>query len=189
MGAEISTHGAIVLAAGASQRLGQPKQLLRLAGVSLVRHAAAAALATSPDETVVVVGAIDLSAALRGLPVRLAHCANWNEGLAASLRTGIAALSERCDAALVILCDQPALTATHLATLVAQWRAHPQHAVCTRYAEVRGVPAVLPRAWFTALKGLHGDHGARELLRDASATVIEIEAEALARDIDSIDDL
>ena len=183
-------HAAIVLAAGGSRRLGRPKQALEVDGQPLLRRAVLAALATAPARTVVVLGAG--AGALRPLVADLAtefvECADWNEGMGASLRTGLAHAGAGMDGALVVLCDQPALEASHLRALVARWREAPDRAVASRYADVRGVPAILPHAWFTELAALRGDAGARELLR-TRADVREVVNEALGRDIDTPGDV
>lgn len=184
-------HAAIILAAGASRRLGMSKQLLLVDGEPLVRRAARAALATEPMQTLVVVGkeAESVFAAVNDLAVERIDCIEWAEGMSASLRSGVAALSDDCDGVMVVLCDQPALTSTHLQTLVATWRSTPQLAVASAYANTLGVPAILPRSWFADIEKLQGDHGARDLLRKRVESVIAVAAPNLERDIDVRQDL
>ena len=184
-------HGVLLLAAGGSRRLGQPKQLLVLDGETLVHRAARLALATAPADAVVVLGAhgVAIAAAVADLPLRSVACADWTRGMGASLAEGLAALSPDCGAALVLLCDQPDLAPDHLHRLVAAARAAPGRAAASAYAGVLGVPAVLPRAWFAALASLQGDRGARDLLRERAAEVIAVAAPALSRDIDVPADL
>ena len=179
-------HGAVLLAAGASSRLGRAKQLLEVGGEALLRRAARALLASGPLELVVVLGhdATRIGAVLDGLPLRRVIAADHAEGMAAALRAGIAALDPRCTGALVALTDQPALDASHLLALRDAWRGAPQRAVASRYAGVAGVPALLPQAWFTELLALRGDTGARALLRTRAGEVTLLDAPALARDID-----
>jgi molybdenum cofactor cytidylyltransferase len=179
-------HAALILAAGASSRLGTPKQLLAVDGQSLVRRAALAALATNPVRAAIVVGAEStaVTAALAGLAVESIYCADWQKGMGASLRAGVKILQQHCDGLLVVLCDQPALTAAHLQHLVDAWRAAPEQAVASLYAGTAGVPALLPAHWFERLLQLHGDVGARTLLRAPSAEVVTVAAPELERDID-----
>lgn len=186
-------HAAVILAAGASTRLGQPKQLIELDGEPLLRRAARAALATAPERALIVVGAQAdaVFAAVADLRVERVDCADWAEGMGASLRAAIAALA-RDDAvhgALVLLTDQPALAAAHLQALADAWRADPARAVASAYADTIGVPALLPRAWFGALAALRGDAGARELLRAHRDRIRTIAAPALAIDVDRPEDL
>lgn len=178
-------HGAILLAAGASQRLGRAKQLIEIDGEPLLRRAARALLATEPLDCVVVLGheAERLRETLEGLPLRTAIAADHASGMSASLRAGVAALDARCEGALIALTDQPALRVDHLLALCEAWRATPRRAAASAYADVLGVPALLPRAWFDEIARLRGDVGARELLRVRD--VIAVAAPALARDLDT----
>lgn len=185
-------HAAIVLAAGASRRMGMRKQLIEIDGDSLLRRATRAALATAPTRTLIVVGAHadQVFATVADLEVERHDCADWREGMAASLRAGIAALRHGDgDGALVVLCDQPDLDAAHLRRLCTIWRKDPTRAAASAYAGTFGVPAVLPRAWFPDLLALRGDQGARELLRGRTDRVIAVSAPTLARDLDTPADL
>ncbi len=184
-------HGVVLLAAGGSRRLGQPKQLVQMAGETLVHRAARLALATAPADAVLVLGA-HAEAVLAGvatLALRPVQCADWERGMGTSLRAGLAALSPACQGALVLLCDQPDLDATHLQALVQAWRRDPSRAAASAYAGVLGVPALLPRAWFPELAALDGDRGARDLLRQRARDVQAVACSPLARDIDTPNDL
>lgn len=186
-----SRHAAILLAAGASTRLGRAKQLLEVDGIPLLRRAAHALLATSPVVLVVVLGhdATAMRAVLADVAARVVVATDHAEGLSASLRAGIAALPPDCEGALVALTDQPALDAAHLLALRDRWRANPSRAIASAYAGVLGVPALLPRGWFGELSRLSGDVGARALLRSRAAEVIAVDAAALAHDIDAPTDI
>lgn len=183
-------HGAVVLAAGASRRLGQAKQLLRIGGESLVRRAARLALTTEPLATAVVVGAHAdaVFAEVRDLPVRRVDSSDWRAGMGVSLQAGLAALPAACAGALIVLCDQPALDAGHLRRLCATWRSDTGRAVASGYAGGIGVPALLPRAWFADL-ARSGDAGARDLITRRRDEVVAVDNEALAFDIDRSEDL
>jgi molybdenum cofactor cytidylyltransferase len=183
--------GAIVLAAGASKRLGAAKQLIEIDGEAALRRVVRCVLATAPRDCVVVLGhdAARIEPVLEGLAVRTLCIADAASGMAASLRAGIAALDPRCAGALVVLTDQPALRSDHLHALCAAWRCAPARAVASAYDGVLGVPAVLPRAWFDDVQALRGDVGARELLRRRPQDVIAVEASELAADLDTREDL
>jgi CTP:molybdopterin cytidylyltransferase MocA len=182
-------HGAVLLAAGASQRLGRSKQLLRRDGETLVHRAARLVLATQPQAAVIVLGADAeaIQAAVADLPIRRVDCGDWRRGMGASLRAGIDALPADCGGTLVVVCDQPALDAAHLERICAAWRARPEHAVASAYADRLGVPALLPRAWRADLRD--DARGAAALLARRVDRVIAIANAALAWDVDTPDDL
>ncbi len=184
-------HALVLLAAGASRRLGEPKQRLRIDGETLVHRAARLGLATAPAQALLVLGAQAETtwAAAGGLDLQRVDCPDWNDGLGASLRAGLAAVSASCEGALIVLCDQPALDAAHLRALVAAWHGQPAQAAASAYAGVLGVPALLPRSWFGALSRNVGDRGARDLLRERADQVLAIPAPALSADIDQPQDL
>ncbi|HSB63310.1 MAG TPA: nucleotidyltransferase family protein [Thermoanaerobaculia bacterium] len=179
-------HGVVLLAAGRSRRLGVAKQLLEISGEPLVRRAARLALATSPLDAVVVTGADSafVERAVRGLAVRCVRAEDFEEGMGRSLAAGLTHLDPACAGALVVLCDQPALTAEHLARLVEVWRAAPDSAAASGYAGTVGVPALLPRAWFPLLIAARGDRGARDLLRESAGGIQIVPDERLAQDVD-----
>lgn len=184
----MAEHAALLLAAGGSQRLGQPKQLVRIDGLPLIRRLAMAALATAPSELLVVLGAeVKLCGeALSGLPVRIVVAQDWADGMGASLAAG--ARAAPATGLLVLGVDQPALDARHLQALVECWRAHPDQPAASGYAGVIGTPAVLPAAWRDELMQARGDQGARERLRARPGCRV-VDAPALAFDIDRPEDL
>lgn len=149
-------------------RLGQPKQLLPYQDKTLLRHAAemACGFPPSPRPTAVIVvlgaHAEQIAPTLEGLPVTITLAEDWQEGMAASLRAGIRAVGD-CDAALVMLCDQPLMTTELLAALLQAWE--PGSIVASDYGEALGPPCVFDRAYFPELLALTGDSGARKLLK------------------------
>ena len=182
--------GAIILAAGASTRMGQPKQLLPFSGRPLLVHAAEAALAAGAWPVVVVLGAHaeKIRPALARLPVLVTENSTWPEGMAASIRAGITTLgqfSRTLDAALLALCDQPAFSATVIAQLIAAQRATGRSIVAARYHGRHGAPALLLREHFPALAALTGETGARDLLNGSTDRVAAVDLPALAHDIDT----
>lgn len=184
-------HGVIVLAAGASKRLGQAKQLLILDGETLVHRAVRISLETMPADCLVICdGNPDqIRQAVADLDCRCLPCADSALGMSASLRLGLDALGGSCAGALIVLTDQPALDSNHLCALRDRWLAEPDRATASGYAGTIGVPALLPRNWFAAVHLQRGDLGARALLRARSDEVHVVVAPQLARDIDNPGDL
>lgn len=158
---------AIVLAAGGARRMGTPKMLCPLHGRPLVRHAVDAVLGSMADTCCVVAGDAHagIRAALRGTGARVVHHPGWEAGMASSLRAGLAAVGA-CEAVIVVLGDQPRLTAPIVDALIAQHRAGAPIVACDHGGGVSGPPVLFDRSRLGALRALEGDHGARALLRD-----------------------
>jgi molybdenum cofactor cytidylyltransferase len=157
---------AIILAAGGSARLGKPKQLISFRGRSLLRRAAETACASRAGEVIAVLGyeAAAMRRELHGLRVRVLENPLWGEGIASSVRRAVSALDPACDGALLVVCDQPGLTAAHLDALIEGCRRAPGRAGASAYGGSVGVPALFPRAFFAELLLLEGDRGAQRVL-------------------------
>jgi CTP:molybdopterin cytidylyltransferase MocA len=182
-----------LLAAGGSSRLGRPKQLVRHRGMPLLRNAVAAARAALPSAPlIVVVGAyaLRMRAVLRRAHSGARVVANplWREGMASSLRAGLAAVPRDSRAALVLLVDQPHVDAASLTRLLHAWSRRRGVPAAARYAGRVGAPAVLPRRRWRALARLDGDRGARGLLRDGGALTL-VEMPEAAFDVDTAADV
>ncbi len=182
--------GVAILAAGASTRMGTPKQLLEIGGQPLLIRAIEAALASTAWPVVVVLGAQaeKIRPILAPFPVLVTENSAWSEGMAASIRAGVTTLqqfSRGLDAALIALCDQPAFSAATIAQLVAAQRAGGRSIVAARYAGRHGAPALFLREHFPTLTALTGEEGARALLNDQPALVTSVELPELALDLDT----
>jgi len=164
---------ALILAAGASSRMGSPKQLLDWEGQPLVRAAAEVALAARLEPLLVVVGGAQAAVAdaLAGLPLRIIANPDYAAGQSTSLRAGIAALGQDADAVVVLLGDQPFVTAAIVERLVAEWQASGAAIVAPTYAGQRGNPVLFARAVFPELLAVEGDQGARSVLAADRARV------------------
>lgn len=183
------TIAAVVLAAGASRRLGQPKQLVPFHGEELVRTAVRAACASKCAGVAVVLGARvrDVMPAVLGTGAEVVHNAQWESGIASSIAAGVAwAEGKRHDGVLLCVCDQPLISAAHLDALIREHEASGD-VVASRYGAVVGVPAVFPEERFADLRGLSGDEGARRIL--CSGIVREVAWDGGAVDVDTPDDL
>jgi len=165
--------GGVVLAAGASRRLGRPKQLAEFGGETLVRLSVRTVSRSQCIAVAVVVGAHAeaTTAAVADLnPIVLSN-QDWTEGIASSIRAATS-WADCCGYAglLVAVCDQPFLTTEHLDALLAAFRAEGRP-VGSAYAGLIGVPAVFGRREFPELMQLRGDRGASALLRDGAGAI------------------
>ena len=175
--------GALVLAAGRSSRMGQPKVLLPWRGRPLLEHVLAV-LAEAGAEPVLVVTGPDTPPlpALGG--AELVHHPGAREGMGSSLAAGVRALGGRADAVLICLGDQPGIAAGTVAALVAAL-APPALAAAPLYrGGVRGHPVLFAAALFAELGALQGDRGARAVLEGHPAALVAIPAPAPA-DVDT----
>ena len=182
--------GAVILAAGASTRMGSPKQLIELDGRPLVVRAVEAALASPAWPVVVVLGAhaAQIRPVLARLPVLIAETPEWSEGMAASIRAGVGMLrqfSRALDGVLVALCDQPAFSADVIAQLLAAQRTTGRSIAAARFHGRHAAPALFTRAHFETLTHLTGEAGARDLLNADPDQVASVELPALALDLDT----
>ena len=173
---------AVVLAAGSSSRLGRPKQTLLYEGETLLDRAVRIAREAAGDVIVVERGAGVPPA--RGTPALLVHNANPDEGIASSIRTGVAAAG--ADARILFtLCDQPRVTAEHLRALIAI----DAPIVATGYSGIAGVPAIFAPRFVPELLALRGDRGARAIIERHRDEVHVIAFEDAAIDIDDARDV
>lgn len=158
---------AVVLAAGASRRFGEPKQLVRLGSETLLERAVREAREAGCSPVIVVLGA-DYVQVLTGCSlgdVVTVINDKWEEGMGSSIRLGVRACQNvfgEAEGLVVMTCDQPAVTAGHLTRLIAD-----RELKASRYAGRTGVPAYFPKEQFDTLSALSGDAGAREILRGA----------------------
>ncbi|MDX1715895.1 MAG: nucleotidyltransferase family protein [Anderseniella sp.] len=183
----MSTLAGIILAAGTSSRFGAANKLLAdWHGQPMARTVAEAALATELDPVIVVTGhqADEVAAALAGLDVLFVHNASFADGQAGSLKTGISAVPEWCDGAMVLLGDMPRVCAGEINALIDAF-ADESAIVVPTYQGQRGNPVIIGRAHFPALQRLSGDTGARDLLRAAGVTRVEMDTDAILADYDT----
>ena len=183
----------MLLAAGGSSRLGEPKQLLVHGGEPLVRRAARAALDAGAAPVFAVLGAeaAPVRRALDGMrEVRTVVNAAWATGLASSLAAGIGAARDasECDGVLVLLADQPLVDAASLRRLLDAFGGE-RRVVASSYAGTLGVPAVFGREHLDALCALQGDRGAGAWLRGRAAEVTPVPMDAAALDVDTAADV
>ena len=170
----------VVLAAGASTRLGTPKQLLPYNGTTFIRRTIETSLLAQADSVHVVFGyeAKKMKSEISDLQVDIVLNPHWQNGISTSIRSGIQSLESNIDAAIIVLCDQPKLSTAILNTSIV---------TCT-YAGTVGVPTLYDRRIFPELLALRGDNGAKPIIERYAAERIEIDFSGGEVDIDTIAD-
>ena len=183
--------GLIILAAGGSARLAQPKQLLPLRGRTLLRRAAETALASACRPVVVVLGAQAdlLQGQLAGLDAAVVNNTQWRAGMGFSIRAGMAALAaDRCEGVVIMLCDQPLVSARLLDQLGEIGRLHQSGLAAAEYGGTIGVPAFFSSAFFPQLIALPAEAGAKTILLQHQAEAARVAFPEAALDIDTKED-
>lgn len=184
----------ILLAAGTSSRLGQPKQLLPYKGTTLIQERVAMIQLAFPrlEQLIVVTGAnrAAILEALSGMAFQEAYNANFEMGMSGSVRAGLAALSRETHAAFLLLVDQPLIGQVHLQEMVRLWKQNPEKVVAAAYAGIEGVPAIFPKLYFEKLTAVDGDKGARKVLSQmGEGEKMQYNLPEAAVDIDEENDL
>lgn len=186
---------AIILAAGGSRRLGQPKQLVNFRGETLLAHAIRLAHEGGAGPVLAVLGA-NFEAIVSSLPADgcvVVQNDKWEQGIASSIHAGLGALeviAPHAEGTILMSCDQPRLRPEHICSLIEAFERSREAAIITsQYAETDGVPAIFPRSVFMHLQALGGDQGARSLIRNPPCTVVSIAFPDGDIDIDTPEDL
>lgn len=184
--------GAIILAAGASSRLGTPKQLLPYAGKTLLQYTVRVALDSIARPVIVVLGseAEKIKDNIDGAQVIVNT--DWEEGMASSIRYGIKALEKAdpsAEGAIILVCDQPYITSALLNELVTEHRKTGHPVVASSYDNTLGVPALFHKSIFAVLLQLKGDAGAKSIIQQHTGEVGMVTFSKGGVDIDTEEDL
>jgi len=163
----------IILAAGASTRLGSPKQLLQWQGRSLLQHAVQTAAEVVPKPVVVLgANAAQLEAELDTTLVQIVHNPSWQEGIASSIHAGLSAVLNQpspAEQVIFMVCDQPYVSADLLKELISEQQQTGKAIVASAYANTLGIPALFTKTMFSQLIDLQGDMGAKKIIQQHPA--------------------
>jgi molybdenum cofactor cytidylyltransferase len=184
-----SATAIVILAAGNSSRLGLPKQLLQDKNKSFLKLITEKAVEARPLEVIAVLGfaADRMRLEVEDLPIRIVVNRGWMEGIASSIRAGMNAVHPQAEAALISLCDQPAVTTELLSQLISLC-SHEKPIAATEYNQTLGVPACFNRSIFPELLLLQGDSGAKRLIGQDKSRVAAHPFPQASIDIDTIED-
>ncbi len=186
-------YGIVILAAGNSSRLGEPKQLLQFQGKSLIRHITEAAVEIVGNNTIVVTGAnselIETESA--HLPCQLVFNADWQDGMSASIKTGIDALQStypHVKGAILAVSDQPFVSAGTFNALINTFEETAKGIIASKYSDSLGTPAFFTAFYFPALLQLTGAEGAKKLFKRNADDVFAYPFPQGSIDIDTQED-
>lgn len=189
----ISYFGIIILAAGSSSRMGKPKQLLAFEGTTLLSRVVSLACQSGDNPVIVVLGA-NADVIKQNLTVSRAEVVvneGWEEGMASSLRKGLAVMNEKhseVDGVLILVGDQPYLNNQHIKQLLeAQNKSGVPITACS-YTEIIGTPVLFHKSVFPELMALQGDVGAKRIIQNRKQDVVTVPFEKGIVDIDTPDD-
>lgn len=179
-----------ILAAGASRRMGRPKQLLSYNGTSLVQHAIDIAKETRQTPVLLVVGANEkeVLAQIQAEGVTIVRNEEWEEGMASSIRAAVLEVKDRARAIMFLNCDQPLLTSASLNALIDRFRPPEYSLVAAEYGGVAGSPAIFDAGFFNELLELKGDVGAKSIIKMHEGQVAKVETPNADIDVDTESD-
>ncbi|MEH2306423.1 nucleotidyltransferase family protein [Nostoc sp.] len=189
----MSDVGLIILAAGASTRMGTPKQLLRYGEQSLIRHVVQVANASVCHPIIVVLGsyAERIKPEINSEQVHIVENPLFSEGISTSIRVGIEALNiinKEAKAVVLMVCDQPFISPQLINQLVEVHETTLNPIVASQYADTLGVPALFNRTLFAKLTTLSGTDGARHIIKKYLQEVLAIPFPEGVFDLDTPDD-
>lgn len=186
---EQSTIAIMILAAGASTRMGTPKQLLLYQGRSLIQYITEIAIASVCQPIIVVLGAHSEQIRLHidHLPVCIVENLNWANGMGSSISSGMRFLynlPQNIEAVVIVLCDQPFLSTQLINQLVDAYHSTKKPMIVCEYAETLGVPALFDKIFFSELAELQGNTGAKKIIHNHLTEVFTIPFAQGSIDID-----
>ncbi|MDC1326817.1 nucleotidyltransferase family protein [Ulvibacter sp.] len=184
----------LIPAAGASRRLGSPKQLLKWGDYTLISHAIETAKELDQTKIVVILGAYNdkIKPEIDNRSVQILTNEDWENGLGSSIAVGVEYLSKSSqtfDAVLVLLPDQPLIDTLYLKMMIDKFRVGENQIIATAYgSEKYGVPALFDKKYFEKLRGLTDDRGAQEFIKQSAKFVTSVDINPLISDIDTEED-
>ena len=180
------------MAAGASTRMGQSKQLLPVEGQSLLTRTVETALNTLAKKVVVVLGAneSDHTPMLSNLSVDIVSNHHWQKGMGSSIKAGLRYLMEATplQAVIILVCDQPLLDAAHINKLITKHHNSKKPIVASSYTGTSGVPVLFEQGCFSDLLNLSDDQGAKKIIQQHPEWVATVSFPEGKIDLDTLAD-
>ena len=185
--------GIIILAAGSSSRMGQPKQLLELEGQNLLQRTIQTSQKVKNTEIVLVLGANKdkILSEISNINISIAFNEEWETGMASSIRKGLQKILEinsSLKAVIILLCDQPFLSSDLINQLIETHIEYPHKMIASEYNQSLGVPVLFPKNYFSELLTLQGQAGAKKIIQKNQKEVIAVPFPKGNIDIDTPED-
>lgn len=181
----------LVLAAGGSSRMGEPKQLLLWKNKTLVENAVQSALGVSGSDAYVVLGANheQVEEVLNSYDVKTIYNPDWKQGLGSSIACGVKHVKDlEYEGVLVMLADQPLITSEDIEGFIVEFKKGSKSILASKYEnESIGVPVIFDKSYFDELSELNGDKGAKSIIKRHSENVSVISMGNKLVDIDTIE--
>lgn len=184
--------GIIILAAGSSSRLGQPKQLLTFEGRTLIRRAVETSLEITSSANVLVLGANSelIKREVQEINIELIINKDWEMGMSSGMQKGLNFLEKKImlDQVILMLCDQPYVDSKLLSTMIKKQSETGKGIIACQYKGTFGVPALFTRKYFSELNRLNGSEGAKKIIYAHLDDMEKIDFPNGAIDIDTLED-
>jgi molybdenum cofactor cytidylyltransferase len=184
--------GLIILAAGESGRLGQPKQNLLFQNKTLLQRAIETGLNSKCRPVIVVLGANAdvIDPAIQHESIKVVYNPDWNEGMASSIRTGMKEIEKNktIDSVLIMLCDQPFVDPALINDMLRKRQETGKAIIACSYKDTVGVPVLFGSSLFAELLLLKGHDGAKNILKNHPKDIVTIQFDKGNIDIDTMED-
>ena len=189
----MDNHGIVILAAGNSSRMGQPKQLLEIDESNLITHIINSVIKVKSAESILILGANAalIFTAINTEQIQIVINNNWGSGMASGICLGLQTLlhhNPALETCTFVVCDQPFVNSNLLELLITKHRETGKGIIACSYADTVGTPVLFSAVYFSQLLRLHGEQGAKRILSLHGNDVSTVSFEAGAVDIDTPQD-
>ena len=187
----MSKTAILILAAGQSKRMGQPKQLLPYKNSTLLLEKIKQFQNLENVQVFVVLGAYfkEIFPLLRELPVKVVMNSNWQEGMGSSLSKGVGLIEKKdmFNRVLITLSDLPLMESSHYEELIELSKSTGKRIIQTQYEDTSGVPVVFDKSLFASLGKLKNEEGAKPLIEKYKKEVLKVHSKTPYFDVDTSD--
>lgn len=176
----------VILAAGSASRFGSVKQLAKINEKSMLQSVVDNCQRLEGEDLYLVLGAYyeEIQQSIELDNSRIIFNGDWQEGMASSIRMAVENFQKDYEGIMFLAGDQPMVRSDQLMQLIQRWRQSPQKICAAQYKDSMGIPAIFPREYYSKLRQLEGDQGAKKLLVENTGNIQLVEMPEAAIDID-----